>query len=346
MKYLFYLSKIYSISIVTPLVEELERNERDFAFYISDKVKKVFPEKWEKSKILESIKETKKYNPDFVLVTGNFVDFRIPGIKVQLFHGLGVEKSSHYKIRHFFDVYLTSGKYVTDKYKELQKKYKYFDVFETGWLKIDYILNYPNIDLHKKYEIPSGKKIILYAPTFSSKMESATELLLFIPQIIRENEFWIFKFHELMPLELIEKFKMNNSSYKVLRHDEITPYLHLSDLLISDTSSVVYEFLALDKPAITYKTISRDNKAYNITEVSELRKTIDDCLNYPEFLKISRDRTMQEVNPYLDGKTSERIITILDKLVLSDYPKKMKPLNLYRKCQIIYHSLFKKGYLR
>lgn len=44
-----------------------------------------------------------------VLCPGNFVDFRLPGIKVELFHGIGIEKPSHYKIRRFFDLYLTSG---------------------------------------------------------------------------------------------------------------------------------------------------------------------------------------------------------------------------------------------
>jgi len=346
LKYLFYLSKAYSIPIVSPLVAQLKKRDHDFAFYISDKVKKAFPETWDNSRILNDIKETIKFNPDFVLAPGNFVDFRIPGVKVQLFHGLGVEKPVHYKIRHFFDVYLTSGSYVTDKYKELKRNYKYFDVFETGWLKIDYILNFPKKDLPSELNIPEKKKVILYAPTFSSKMESATELLPIIPETIQENEFWIFKFHELMPHDLTASFNSKNINFRILKNEDITPYLHISDLLISDTSSVIYEFLALDKPVITFNTIARDSKAYNITDAKKLREAIDVCAPYPKFLKERRDKAISEVNPYLDGKTSDRIIKTLEKLDVMNYPKKKKPMNLYRKCQLLYHSIFKKGYLR
>jgi hypothetical protein len=52
---------------------------------------------------------------------------------------------------------------------------------------------------------------------------------------------------------------------------------------------------------------------------------------------------LQEINPYLDGKTAERIFSALQNLKL---PTKKKPLNLFRKMQILYHEKFKKGYLR
>ncbi len=347
MKYLFYLSKAYSISIISPLVEYLTKTNREFAFFVSAKVKDAFPQNWDKKRILYNIKTAKKYNPDFVLVPGNFVDFRIPGIKVQVFHGLGVEKKVHYKIRHFFDVFLTSGPFVTDKFLKLQQKYKYFEVIETGWLKIDYILNYSTKGLKEKYNIPSSKKIILYAPTFSSKMESATELLSSIPKIINDNEFWILKFHELMSNEVIESFNnIDKKKVRIITNEDITPYLHLSDLLVSDTSSVVYEFLALDKPVITFKTIGREKKAFNIVNVNDFRKAIDDCILYPEFLKNRRDIAIQEVNPYLDGNIAKRIVTKLEEMGIDKFPKKSKPLNVFRKCQIIYHSVLKKGYLR
>jgi len=347
MKYLFYLSKAYSISIVQPLVSYLEQNKRDYAFFVSAKVENAFPEEWDKNRIVRNLREAKTYKPDFILVPGNFVDFRIPGIKVQVFHGLGVEKPVHYTIRHFFDVYLTSGKYVTDKFLSLQKKYKYFDVIETGWLKMDWILNYPAEDLKLSYKIPTDRKIILYAPTFSSKMESASELMTIIPKIIRNNELWLLKFHELMPDNLIKPFKeIDESLVRIISANDITPYLHISDIMISDTSSVVYEFLALNKPAITYKTIAKKNKAKNITDANSLREAIDECISYPEYLRQQRDMAMEEVNPYLDGKTAERIVVALERLNPTDYPKKHKPLNLIRKWQIIYHSLFRIGYMR
>ena len=146
MKLLLYISKSYSYSIIEPLVNYLEKKtEYEVAFYLFYWTVQNFPDKWLKYRVFETPEEAIKFNPDFVLAPGNFVDFRIPGLKVQLFHGLGVEKPSHYKIRPFFDIYCTSGPYVTQQYERLKKKHHdSFLVQETGWLKVDYILNYPS----------------------------------------------------------------------------------------------------------------------------------------------------------------------------------------------------------
>ncbi len=359
MKILFYISKQYSLPIIKPLVELLQTNETYskeivFAFYISRKVKRIISDEWKVLNLMTELSDAKEFNPDFVLVPGNFVDFRIPGKKVQIFHGVGLEKASHFKIRHFFDMYLTSGPAVTEKYLEMQKKYKYFLVKETGFLKFDYILNYDTENIREKFDIAKDdkKKIILYAPTFSSKMESATDLLDIIPLVIAKDELWLIKFHELMNKELVSQFKEQvNKKYtdniKFITGPDIVPYLHIADIMISDTSSVVYEFLALDKPVITYKTIAREDKGIDISEPKILRETLAKLFVNPEITKEGRDRNIKEVNPYLDGKISNRVIEVLLDVYKNDsIPKKGKPLNLFRKLQIIYHSKFKKGYMR
>ncbi|MDY6915744.1 MAG: CDP-glycerol glycerophosphotransferase family protein [Candidatus Cloacimonadota bacterium] len=342
MKILFYISKNYSIPIIKPLVKTLAATSHHHAFYLSKKLEKVFPPGWDKSKILNNIKESKTFNPDFVFCPGNFVDFRIPGTKIQLFHGLGVEKPSHYKIRHFFDVYCTSGPVVTKKFLEMKKYYKYFSVVETGWPKVDHILNYNTENLKDRFNIPPDKKVILFAPTHSSKMQSAEALLPTISQIKKEDELWLLKFHELMDKDLVAKAKQT-AEFRVIEDYDITPYLHVADILISDTSSVIYEFMLLDKPIITYKTLYREDKGINITQPAELKAAIERSLAYPQEFSDNREKHLQQVNPRRDGKISENLIKIMEKIEL---PKKKKPLNLFRKFQVIYHHKFKKGYLK
>ena len=348
MKYLFYIAKNYSIPIIKPLVSYLKSTKDKFSFYVSQKVFEQFPEEWAEHKIYRELNDAIVYNPDFVITPGNFVDFRLPGIKVQIFHGLGIEKESHYKIRHFFDVYLTSGPYVTKRFNVLQKKYKYFLIEETGWPKIDYILNFPTKNLKKKLNIQSGKKIVLYAPTFSSKMHSATDLLSTIPRIIKNNETWFVKFHELMNKEIVEKFKTEKpENILIIDSYDITPYLHVSDVLISDTSSVVYEFMALNKPVITYRTQSRFDKGINIFDPGKLRVALDRSFENPDEFQENRVKHLQEINPYINGNISERVFETLKDIKLNNrLPKKKKPLNMIRKCQLLYHEKFKKGYLR
>lgn len=347
MKILFYIAKKYSIPIVEPLVQYLEETGNDHALFVSQKVFRELPESWQSKPIFRNVQETIPYAPDYVIVPGNFVDFRLPGKKVQVFHGLGVEKASHYKIRHFFDLYCTSGPFVTERFEKLQKRYKYFLVRETGWPKVDYILNYPSKNIRKELNIPKSKKVILYAPTFSAKMQSATDLMSVIPSIIREDEIWFVKFHELMKSELIVQFVNNVSdSVRLIEDYDITPYLHVSDVLISDTSSVVYEFMVLDKPVVTCRTQSRFDKGIDIQHPNELRDSIDQCLKNPQQFKENRKKHLNEVNPRLDGNISQHLFDILTNLKPEDWPKYRKPLNGFRRLQVLYHEKFRKGYLR
>jgi len=332
MRILFFISRSYSIPIVQPLIKELKNKEIDYRVIQTMKTPPEFVTIIDQKNLISDIQEAIRFNPDFVIIPGNFVHPDIPGIKVEIFHGIGVEKPSHYKIRHFFDVYCTSGPYVTKRFKELQQKYGYFLVRETGWLKVDHILNYPVSDLHTKFQLPENSDIVLYAPTCSRRMHSAKALLKIMPEIIAENEVWLIKFHELMDKKIIKKYQeLNDSRVRIIKNHDITPYLHLANVLISDTSSVVYEFLILNKPVITYRTRKLKDKCDNINRISELRNVLNKCLNYPDRKKTARTQYLDQINPYLDGKTSERILKVLKSLHREGFsPAGHKPKNLLR----------------
>ncbi len=346
MKYLFYTAKQYSIPIIIPLIDFLKKTGEDYALFVSAKVQKSLPEEWKEIPLITNSAAAIAFAPDFVITPGNFVDFRIPGIKVQIFHGLGIEKASHYKIRHFFDVYCTSGPVVTERFNRLQKRYKYFLVRETGWPKVDYILNYNPIGLKNRYGIPLDKTVILYAPTFSRKMESASVLLPLVPEIARENEIWIIKLHELMRKDVKRTLTDTKSDrIKIIDTWDITPLLHISDCLISDTSSVLYEALIVNKPVVTYKTLSRPEKGIDISDKAQLRQAVDDALKTGVTEK--NNNCLNEVNPYLDGTIAENVFRELNDIKQNDLlPKRHRKWNVFRKLQILYHEKYKKGYLR
>ena len=330
-KYLFYFTKNYSIPIILPLVKLLKTTNNEYRFFVTEKIINSLPKEWDSERIFTKQQDAILFAPDFVLTPNNSVDFRIPGIKVQIFHGLGIEKKSHYVIRHFFDVYCTSGPVVTKQFNDLKRKHKYFDVLETGWPKVDHIINYNTTDLKTKLKIPENKKVILFAPTHSKKMQSAESLLPVIPKIIKENELWLMKFHELADEYVLSKFR-NSANFRIISDYDITPYLQIADVLISDTSSVTYEFMLLNKPLITFRTQSRTDKGTDISSSNQLRKALDDCLNDSKIHTMSRDKHLEKVNPYLDGKICERLFS---KLETGIFKECKKPLNLYRKMKIL-----------
>jgi CDP-glycerol glycerophosphotransferase (TagB/SpsB family) len=349
MKCVFYLAKHYAVPIFKPLVTYARKNSIDFRFFVSRKIREDFPDEWDSAQILADIKDSKAFNPDFVLSPGNYVDFRIPGIKVQIFHGLGIEKPAHYMIRHFYDLYLTSGPVVTSKFLQLRKRYReYFEVRETGWPKIDYIVNYPAESVRKHMDIPEDKKIILYAPTFSNKMESASQIVSQLESILSPDEFWLIKFHEFMDASVIEEFRTKAfTNARIVETNDITPYLHASDIMVSDTSSVIYEFMALGKPVITINTLSRSNKGFDVKNSSQLKGALQKLKNNPHQLDERIKQNMEDVNPYLDGSITGNVFKALREIMQEGIlPKKNKPKNLFRKLKIIYYSIMRKGYLK
>jgi CDP-ribitol ribitolphosphotransferase len=347
MRLLLYLAKTYSIPVVDPLVL-LSESTQDFEirFYTSKTVQDNFPSRWQKQQVLKTLKEVKNYHPDFVLCPGNYVDFRFPGKKVQIFHGVGIEKESHFVIRDFFDLYLTCGPLVTERFHKMAEAHKFFKVIETGWPKFDHILNYP-----RHYSLPQspkkeGKKVILYAPTFSRKMHSAQTILPMLQTIKQEDEIWMIKFHELMDLQqLNELIQENKDTLHIIKESDITPYLHLADILISDTSSVIYEFMSLNKPAISFRTQKYPEKAWNVNHLTELKEAIAKLKFNPSHEQEQSRSFLKKVNPYLDGKVTERILQVLREEKENPRPLAPKPLNLFRKAKILYHYYFKKGHL-
>ena len=350
MKLVFYIARRYGIPVVKPIIAYLQQHKPtySYAFYTSREVQNAFPPEWDSARILPHISAARSYEPDAVLCTGNYVDYRIPGIKVQLFHGVGIEKASHYKIRHFFDLYCTCGPCVTEVFKRNARLYPYFEVAETGWPKFDHILNYQAPKSSSAPELVTDSKTILYAPTFSRRLHSAWELLHTIPQIIEPHERWIVKYHELMDAQWIAACKQLAKKHAITlvgSSEDITPYLWESDIMISDTSSVIYEFIALGKPVITYNTLGSDQKGYAITQPGMLRKALDSVSKNPEYYVKKGLQELLKVNPYTDGLCSKRVIEAVEKQVQRVPTMHKKPLNLFRKAQVLWHYYFKKGYL-
>ncbi len=345
MKLLFYVSKLYSLPVIEPLAKEALGRNIDYAIFASSKVERNLPTSLSNATVFRDLHDAIEFSADYVLCPGNFVDFRLPGIKVELFHGIGIEKPSHYKIRHFFDIYLTSGPVVTQRFLKIQKKHEYFSVIETGWPKMDHILSYDTSDLRAHYEIPDGKKVILYAPTHSSRMESANSITSIIDSIMKEDEVWFCKPHEFIGKNVLDQLRKNN--LVIVDSYDITPYLHLADVLVSDTSSVLYEFMALNKPVITMNTLSREDKGININSTEQLRSALDRSLEYPLEFAEERERHLKEVNPRLDCSISSTVLSLLENMA-GKLPagRRRKPMNLFRKMQVLYHSRFRKGYLR
>jgi len=333
-RYLHFITKPYSLCIIQALVEEIERgNWGDSLILLPPLLEKYLRNDM---RYTTSIEEAGSFDPDVVFVPGNVVHDKIPGLKVQVFHGICEEKGGHYKITGFFDLYCTSGPLITRNFKKLAEKHGYFHIVETGWLKVDLLMNpYNRAEILMKLGIHSENKVILYAPTFSPKYKSSDKLFPALQSMIKRGETWIIKFHDLMDKEDILRFKKLDNVLVWDDPDNIR-LLQAADVLISDTSSIVYEFMLLDKPVITIDARVRLGKGINIRDIEDLRTAIDRSVLNPEEYSANRQKVLQEIQPYADRANAKRVLEAAETMLTSGIRGKLrkKPWNLYRKYQV------------
>ena len=131
MKYILFCKNSYSFEILSPFINELKKNNYNWLWYIDKKIKNYFPHN--DQNYTTKISDLILYNSDVIIVPGNEVPHYLRGVKVQIFHGFAGEKKGHFRVRGYFDLYLTQGPYFTKKFNLLKKKYKNFKLYQKGW---------------------------------------------------------------------------------------------------------------------------------------------------------------------------------------------------------------------
>lgn len=350
MRICLFCENQYAIGILQPLQIEADREGgNEVLWYVHQKKIPDFPLK-EQVRYTNSIQEVKDFQPEAIFVPGNIVPYYLPGVKIEIFHGYA-EKKDQFVIRRYFDTYFTQGPFYTQRFLELAKKYKDFEVLETGWTRQDWIYN----NLHtydaerQKLLDNSGKKrILLYAPTFSKSMTSLPYMEEALRQFAeKEDALVLIKLHPLTKPELIQQYRelaQQSSGIIFIDDHNVTPYILMSDCMLSDTSSTIYEELLVNKPVITFKTTVEPHKIYwrNIQQPDELQAAYHDVMdNESKYTQLRRE-VIDNYDPYLDGKVAHRMLEgARDYIKRHGVPAKRK-LNLWRK----YTSIKTFGWVR
>lgn len=333
-KFLIYISYPYSIPIGKPLQEEIERRGYNI-YWFSDleNTKQYFSEN---EKILHTVKEVMEYNPDIVLTATDNVAYFFPGIKVQIFHGFlsnkRQEMNAHFKIRGFFDLYTTQGPSTTEIFQQLAKKHGYFEIIETGWSKVD-----PLFPIVQKTTTP--KPVILISSTFTTRLSLAKNELVY-EEIKRLSNTGKYQFlcvlHPKLEEDVKSKFKkLENENFNYFDTTDLIPLFIKADIMFSDTTSAIVEFLLQEKPVVTFRTKKPFEHLIDVTEVNEIEKAINLALTKPDYvMKAIRDY-IEYTHPYFDGKSSARIIDAsIAFLNKNKSHLKSKPWNLIRKYKV------------
>lgn len=340
MRILLFCENRYAIDILNPLQEYVTDNMPHEVMWYIHKPKISTFEYASKVRWTNSIQEAYDFSPEAVFVPGNIVPYYLPGVKIQVFHGYAAEKKDHWIIRRYFDTYFTQGPYFTSHFKALSEEYGDFEVVETGWPKQDWIkrnLHTYDAERQRLLDSTGRKSIILYAPTFSPKLtslplEGMKERL---GELAEHNDaLVVMKFHPLTRKEWADEYRAwaesKDNVIFVNQGENITKYQLMSDVLISDTSSTVYEFLLLSRPVITVRTIAKDIYWENTATPDGLEEAYRRAMNDPEAIA-RRQWIVDNYDPYLDGHVCERMLNAAADYIRRHGVPSKRRLNLWRK---------------
>ena len=338
MKTILFCMNPYSFGILEPVMQVLKEKKYEYIWFVRTAILEKFP--YQDQRCTSKIEDLVRFNSDAIFVPGNEVPHYLRGVKTQVFHGLAGEKKGHFRIRNYFDLYLTQGPYFTRWFSKAAAKHKDFSVVETGWPKLDvYGKELHKYDSDKLFLLKKSKakKIILYAPTFSPSLTSAPHLLTQIEELAKSKEYLVLiKFHDLMAEDMIDSYKKLSMSFEnvlFIEERNIIKYLLIADLMISDTSSVVYEFLLLDKPVITFKNNSHVINWDNQLSFSGLMKRVAKNLIEDPF-KEQRLKILKEYHPYTDGNSAKRMVEAVEEYIKKNGVPEKRLISWFRRYKI------------
>ena len=259
---------------------------------------------------------------------------------VQLGHGVGPKKSYYSKSDTSTTVRFVESEY---RLKRLEEMYPNDRFENVGFCKMDPIINGEEKGINfSKLGLNSSKKTILYAPTFyPSSIERFSKDF---PRnfqdfniIIKPHFFSMSKKKYRRQRVLISHWSSFENVYVAKVDDySLTPFLHSCDLMISDASSAIIEFAALEKPVIwckflqlrwnyrgifSYRFKKRMDKdyedyskiAYGVDSYNDMIDLVKILINENHFLSDESKNYLDKLAGNLDGKASERIVTFLSK---------------------------------
>jgi CDP-glycerol glycerophosphotransferase (TagB/SpsB family) len=189
-------------------------------------------------------------------------------------------------------------------------------VIETGWPKTDTLYN------ASAYVWPSKRdvKTILYAPTFSPALTSATALFQQIAELAKTHQDWqwIIKFHPKMAKDVVQQYQdLNCENLHVIETPELAPILQATDVIVSDTSSIITEFGLLNKPIVTFKNKEPEAHLLNISDAKDLFSAIEVALKAEPSLLGKIKYNTNLMHPYFDGNSSARVLDATEKTIHS-----------------------------
>ena len=240
-------------------------------------------------------------------------------------------KKSYIKVAKEWDYLISPNHYTTEI---LKSAFGYEGkILETGYPRNDILYNATESDVKKIKEdlnLPHDKKIILYAPTWrddeyydAAQMHFELKLNLEQMQKAVGDEYILLVRTHYFVSDRLDLGPYKGFAYDVSKYDDIAELYLISDMLITDYSSVFFDFANLKRPILyyTYDLDKYENvlRGFYIDIHSEvpgpLLKTTDEVIDSIKNIDSIKEEYQEKYDAFYerfcsieDGNASKRII--------------------------------------
>lgn len=213
------------------------------------------------------------------------------------------------------------------------------EMLEYGYPRNDILFRENTQEGMRRYRrdlgLPLDKKIILYAPTFRDDEYSEDDKYMFQPQIsfdlmqkeLGDEYIMIVKYHYLI-MDVVDWSPYEGFIYHFDQSRDIVELFLVSDMLITDYSSVMFDFSILNRPmfffAYDFYKYKNELRGFYFSYRDEMpgpisattEELIHDIKNYdPEKYREKYRRFHEKYNSIDDGEASGKVLGLINSLI-------------------------------
>lgn len=203
-------------------------------------------------------------------------------------------------------------------------------IYVLGLPRTDYMLDEEFLQerresFFRKYGELRGKRCILYAPTFRDQEVACPQIHLNLSRMSRElaeDEVLLVRLHPFVAghvAQVFEEEKWDNI-YNLSGYSGVTTLLAVADVLITDYSSIVFEYCLRNKPMVFYaydldkferdgRSFYRDYRKFVPGDVVRTQGELMESLKNTD-VSVTR-RFVRENFAYLDGNATKRLLELI-----------------------------------
>ncbi len=326
--YLLFATERYALPILEPLARALQASGQSVSAWFEGGARGLTLPGVRAAGLQEAL----ALRPRAVFSAANWVPPFVAGAKVQLFHGFNVQKREdsrgHFRVRGLFDLYCTQGPATTAPFRALADVEGHFAVAETGWPKLDPLFRDDGGQAAALRAPAQGRPLLLFGSTFTERLSAAPVLYdALAADIARGEHYWLLTLHPKCAPALFERYRaLAGPNARFVEPEQVVAAQRAADVLVSDTSSIVSEFVVQHKPVVTLRNRVPQPHMIDIREPAQLPQAIARALAPEPALRAEIVRYADAIHPYRDGLSSERVIAATEDFIAGELgPLRPKP---------------------